>query len=156
MRKFIQQKLKEQKGLTLIELLAVIVILAIIAAIAIPAISGIIQNSRVGAVKSDALNVINAAQMYKASDNITTGTITVSELEAKNFLDDLNSFETNKTTSSVDLSTMTLTGIGSLNSGAIQVQFKGASKEEISNVDNSSPEVTAASIASGAAGVIAR
>ena len=56
--------MKNEKGLTLIELLAVIVILAIIAAIAIPAIGNIIENSRYNAVKSDAINVINAAQLY--------------------------------------------------------------------------------------------
>ncbi|RIV13331.1 prepilin-type N-terminal cleavage/methylation domain-containing protein, partial [Priestia flexa] len=46
MKKF----LKNEKGLTLIELLAVIVILGIIAAIAIPSIGGIIQKSREDAV----------------------------------------------------------------------------------------------------------
>lgn len=69
MKKFIQNKLKEQKGLTLIELLAVIVILAIIAAIAIPAIGNIIENSRYGAAKSDFQNAIAAANLYIAEEN---------------------------------------------------------------------------------------
>jgi type IV pilus assembly protein PilA len=64
MKKLIQNKLKNQKGLTLIELLAVIVILAIIAAIAIPAIGNIIENSRYSAVKADAQNVLSAANIY--------------------------------------------------------------------------------------------
>ncbi|MBD8015820.1 prepilin-type N-terminal cleavage/methylation domain-containing protein [Planococcus wigleyi] len=64
MKNFVQKKLKDQKGMTLIELLAVIVIIAIIAAIAIPAIGNIIENSRYSAVKSDATNVLNAAQLY--------------------------------------------------------------------------------------------
>lgn len=68
MRKFIQNKLKDQKGLTLIELLAVIVILAIIAAIAIPAIGNIIQNSRNGAVKADFQNAISAVNIYVADN----------------------------------------------------------------------------------------
>lgn len=64
MFKNMKKQLKNEKGLTLIELLAVIVILAIIAAIAIPAIWNIINNSRYNAIKSDAINVINAAQLY--------------------------------------------------------------------------------------------
>lgn len=80
MKKFIQNKLKEQKGLTLIELLAVIVILAIIAAIAIPAIGNIINNSRIGAAKSDVLNAISAAELYLADNPDRTTDITLSEL----------------------------------------------------------------------------
>ena len=44
MKKFLQKRLNNEKGLTLVELLAVIVILGIIAAIAIPSIGNIIQN----------------------------------------------------------------------------------------------------------------
>lgn len=64
MKNFVQKKLKDQKGMTLIELLAVIVIIAIIAAIAIPAIGNIIENSRNGAVKSDYQNALAAANIY--------------------------------------------------------------------------------------------
>ncbi|AXH99316.1 prepilin-type N-terminal cleavage/methylation domain-containing protein [Sporosarcina sp. PTS2304] len=63
MKKFLQKKLN-QKGLTLVELLAVIVILGIIAAIAVPAIGNIIENTKYNAVKADALNALNAANMY--------------------------------------------------------------------------------------------
>lgn len=56
--------IKNEKGLTLIELLAVIVILAIISAIAIPSIGNIIDNSKYNAIKADAINVLNAAQLY--------------------------------------------------------------------------------------------
>ena len=81
MKKFIQNKLKEQKGLTLIELLAVIVILAIIAAIAIPAIGNIIENSRVGAVKSDFVNAIAATELYLL-DNPDDESVTLANLRA--------------------------------------------------------------------------
>ena len=63
MKKFLQKRLKNEKGLTLVELLAVIVILGIIAAIAVPSIGGIIQDSRVKAVKADAQNVLQL-QIY--------------------------------------------------------------------------------------------
>ena len=43
MKKFLQKRLNNEKGLTLVELLAVIVILGIIAAIAVPSIGGIIR-----------------------------------------------------------------------------------------------------------------
>jgi len=56
--------LKNQKGLTLIEVLAVVVILAIVAVIAIPAIGNIIDNSRIKGAKADAVNLINAAHLY--------------------------------------------------------------------------------------------
>lgn len=55
--------LKNEKGLTLIELLAVIVILAIISAIAVPAIGNIIENTRYNSAKADAVNVLNAKQI---------------------------------------------------------------------------------------------
>lgn len=55
--------IKNEKGLTLIELLAVIVILAIIAAIAVPAIGNIISNSRDKAILSEAVNVLSGAKI---------------------------------------------------------------------------------------------
>lgn len=54
--------LKNKKGFTLVELLAVIVILAIILAIAIPGISGIINNARKGAFESDVKMIITGIE----------------------------------------------------------------------------------------------
>lgn len=62
MRNLLNKKLKSEKGLTLIELLAVIVILAIIALIAIPAIGNIISNSKSKAALSDATTIIAGAK----------------------------------------------------------------------------------------------
>ena len=53
-----------KKGFTLIELLAVILILGIIALIAIPAVTNVINDSKVGAEKATANNMINAANSY--------------------------------------------------------------------------------------------
>ncbi|MGG3798286.1 type II secretion system protein [Metabacillus fastidiosus] len=58
---------KNQRGLTLIELLAVIVILGIIAAIAVPAVNAIMNKSKEDALVLEARNVVNAAKMYVAS-----------------------------------------------------------------------------------------
>ena len=66
MFKNMKKQLNNEKGLTLIELLAVIVILAIIAAIAVPAIGNIITNSEDKALKADAQNVLAAAKLYFA------------------------------------------------------------------------------------------
>lgn len=88
---------KNEKGLTLVELLAVIVILAIIAAIAVPAIGNIIENSRYNAVKSDALNVITAGTLYY-TDNPngeadTKDQVTVKQLIETGYLENPGSIE---------------------------------------------------------------
>ncbi|MFD2672559.1 type II secretion system protein [Marinicrinis sediminis] len=54
---------QDEKGLTLIELLAVIVILGIVAAIAIPAISGILENSERKAQMANAQVIIDSARL---------------------------------------------------------------------------------------------
>ncbi len=98
MKKFLQKKLKNEKGLTLVELLAVIVILGIIAAIAVPSIGGIIESSRVKAVKADAQTALSAANIYftelvgTEGDGTKTQTVTVSTLVSEGYLDDVASF----------------------------------------------------------------
>ncbi|MEK4442651.1 prepilin-type N-terminal cleavage/methylation domain-containing protein [Niallia sp. FSL K6-0077] len=82
MRQLIKQRIKNEKGLTLIELLAVIVILGIIAAIAIPSIGAIIQKSKEDAVKSDAITVLNAAKNYVAANGIPDKVIESTALES--------------------------------------------------------------------------
>ncbi|MDG4657462.1 prepilin-type N-terminal cleavage/methylation domain-containing protein [Ectobacillus antri] len=69
----LKKVLKNERGLTLVELLAVIVILGIVAAIAIPSIGSIIQKSKEDAYKADAIQVLNAAKTYVASNGIPDG-----------------------------------------------------------------------------------
>ncbi|WP_281357862.1 prepilin-type N-terminal cleavage/methylation domain-containing protein [Sporosarcina jiandibaonis] len=68
MFKSMKKQLNNEKGLTLIELLAVIVILAIIAAIAVPAIGNIINNSKDKAILAEASNILAGAKIA-AVDN---------------------------------------------------------------------------------------
>ncbi|GAF64082.1 type II secretory pathway, pseudopilin PulG [Bacillus sp. TS-2] len=68
MKKMVK-RLKNERGLTLVELLAVVVILGIIAAIAVPSIGMIIENSKKDAAVSNAQQILNAAQLYKAGSN---------------------------------------------------------------------------------------
>ncbi|WP_052124017.1 prepilin-type N-terminal cleavage/methylation domain-containing protein [Ureibacillus manganicus] len=67
MKKLIAKRFKNEHGLTLIELLAVIVILGIIASIAVPSTGNLIQNTRDKAVLSDAVNIIAGAKFANLS-----------------------------------------------------------------------------------------
>jgi type IV pilus assembly protein PilA len=91
MRQILKNKLKEQKGLTLIELLAVIVILGIIAAIAVPSILGIIENSKKDAHVANAQQMINSAKMAITGDanlqSNDTYYLTLGYLEAEKYID---------------------------------------------------------------------
>lgn len=83
---------EDQKGLTLIELLAVVVILGIILAIAIPSIGGIIEKQKVKAHQSNALMILDAAKLYyldNPSETTSTTGVKATTLKDKKYLEDI-------------------------------------------------------------------
>lgn len=132
--------LKNEKGLTLIELLAVIVILAIVAAIAVPSIGNIIENSRVGAIKADAQTAMAGAKLY-FTENQDKSTVTVTKLVEDGFLESGSSLESDTTTiitkvTGASTAGNTITGSGS--AGGMKVVFTAATNKMISEHKNSS------------------
>lgn len=92
--------LKNAKGLTLVELLAVIVILGVIAAIAVPSISGMLKSSKYKADVSTMNMVVDAATRWSITDQADGGdgaeTKTIAELVSEGFLaKDPGAFQSN-------------------------------------------------------------
>lgn len=87
-----------QKGMTLIELLAVVVILAILALIAIPSIGGLIDNTKKDAHVANAQQMVSSARLAIASeqkfttkdDNTTINTkIDLKQLVEGNYIENM-------------------------------------------------------------------
>ncbi|PLR93711.1 type IV pilin protein [Bacillus sp. T33-2] len=134
MFKALKKKLKDQRGLTLVELLAVIVILGIIAAIAVPSIGNVIAKSREDAIKADALQILDAARLYLIENEMPTGGITDTHLEP-DYIDSVSSFGTYTVTLNTD-NVMQLDGEGSNSKGGEAIDFQNATKEDINNPAN--------------------
>lgn len=79
---------KEEKGLTLIELLAVIVIIGVIAAIAIPLITGLIDNTKDNARNATANQLYESAKLYSIAKNNgeIKGNVKLSELTEGDYI----------------------------------------------------------------------
>nr|WP_186324661.1 prepilin-type N-terminal cleavage/methylation domain-containing protein [Paenibacillus bovis] len=86
MVKKIRQALKNEKGLTLVELLAVVVILGIISAIAIPSIGGLINNSKKDAHLANGQQMVNAAKLALIEDD-EVESWTLQDLISKEYLE---------------------------------------------------------------------
>ncbi|MGM9950402.1 MAG: Tfp assembly type protein, partial [Lysinibacillus sp.] len=116
----------------LIELLAVIVILAIIAAIAIPAIGNIIDNSRVNAAKADAVNILNAANIYFTDEG--AGQTTANRAALEPYVDNWGTFEGATEITITKGPPATLSGTATLSNNQT-ITFTNASIQVINNAD---------------------
>lgn len=88
-----RKTVNNSKGLTLVELLAVIVIIGIITAVAIPAIGAIIENSKINAEKKNAILLIRAADLYFIEHYDSKGyiqSVSIPTLISLGFLEDEN------------------------------------------------------------------
>jgi type IV pilus assembly protein PilA len=70
MLKQIKKSLKNEKGLTLVELLVVVVILGIISSIAVVSIGNIIGETKDKAKVTEAVQIINAAKLAHTTDGL--------------------------------------------------------------------------------------
>ncbi|MCJ1977239.1 type II secretion system protein [Lactococcus paracarnosus] len=88
---------KDEEGMTLVELLAVIVILSIVAAIGGVAITGVIQRSREDARVADVNMLYEAAQLAEASDSYISGKpnkeATAADLQTQGYSTTINFIE---------------------------------------------------------------
>ncbi|HLS20587.1 MAG TPA: prepilin-type N-terminal cleavage/methylation domain-containing protein [Bacillota bacterium] len=86
----LKKQLKNERGLTLVELLAVIVILAIIAVIAFVMIGNVTENAKKDAHISNAQQLIAAAKLYDATEKSIEGdSVDSDKLYDAEFLDQL-------------------------------------------------------------------
>ncbi|SHN08477.1 prepilin-type N-terminal cleavage/methylation domain-containing protein [Gracilibacillus kekensis] len=83
----LRKMLKQEKGFTLVELLAVIVILGIILAIAIPAIGNIIDNAEDDANEASEELILDAARLADVQDDFESGTTTIQDLIDDGYLE---------------------------------------------------------------------
>lgn len=164
----VRKRMKNEKGLTLVELLAVLVILGIIAAIAVPAIGNILQKSKEDAVKAEALQVINAAKLYVAAEGIPEGTTPLNVVKDDDSAGDLSpyleEFDNNTGTDGASKKdykvTVTKTDDGvkytisskAITAGKVTITFNGATVKDINDDKENKPDNGAKTIPPTAGG----
>jgi type IV pilus assembly protein PilA len=88
---------RNQKGLTLIELLAVIIVLGIILAIAVPSVLGVVNRSKINADKASWQLIKEAGMQYAIANNLQGNeTISVSDLSSEGYLNSVPSIQSGK------------------------------------------------------------
>ncbi|MGD6853799.1 type II secretion system protein [Bacillus infantis] len=137
MIKKLGQRLKNEKGLTLIELLAVIVILGIIAAIAIPSIGGIIQKSKEDAVKADAIQVLNSAKLYVAANGVPASDEVLDSDDLETYVDEPDLDDDYTVTVETDGKVTTFKINATKTIGDVTLTFEDATINDIDSDDGS-------------------
>ncbi|WP_017186710.1 type II secretion system protein [Alkalibacillus haloalkaliphilus] len=133
----LKRLMKNQKGITLVELLAVIVILGIIALIAVPAIANVIEDSRYDSVKATAINIIEAADLYDVTNEVDGDELEISVLIEGDYLDGGN-LDGNWTGVEVKFNDERGTLIdGTGSDGNVSITFEDATIQNINNANAS-------------------
>ena len=128
--------MRNEKGFTLVELLAVIVILAVIALIATPIILGLINESRQKAAADSAWGTIKAVELAYARTESAPTSVTVTwasgEISTTDSVSSLVTLNGQKPTSgSVTVNSTGTTTISNLKFGNYTCNFKTNSTTEI-------------------------
>lgn len=135
--KKMMKKFKNERGLTLVELLAVVVILAIIAVIAFVLIGKVIDNSKKDAHLSNAQQLIASAKLYEAEGK--TLPVNSKELKDAGLLDKLIDPWTKTDYADIDGSAPT-NGIVTKDSNNVYSVLLKASGTNCSGTDEAKPE----------------
>ena len=145
---------RDEEGMTLVELLAVIVILSIVAAIGGVAIAGVIQRSREDARVADIQMLFEAATLAESSDSFiskggggTAGTaVTATQLHSKGYATSIAFLKNLSGTSTGDKAKFTLKASTATDAAKLQLSLDGdatfaGSKGNVALTDLSTQQV---------------